>query len=70
MSDVILNFAEESADGKITYCEGDLPVPRVGETVHLDQEYRVTDVLYDLGSEQVEFPEIWLTVEPLGDETS
>lgn len=73
MSKVILNFAEEPdtgtlSDGHLLYCEGDLPVPRVGETVHIDQRYRVTDVLYDLGSGQIEYPEVWITVEPLASE--
>ncbi|EMA04285.1 hypothetical protein SAMN05443574_13510 [Haloarcula vallismortis] len=64
MSEVVLNFAEEPGEDHICTREGDLPVPRVGERVHLDREYRVDAVLYDLASEDAVPPEVWITVEP------
>lgn len=62
MTHVILNF--ETEDGQFEERrEGDIPVPRVGEYVHLSELCRVEDVTYDYSaSHSVDYPEIWLTV--------
>jgi len=67
MSEVVLHFAEEPGEDLIHTVEGDLPVPRVGEYVHLDRRYRVDAVMYDVGSEDYPPPEVWITVEPASD---
>ena len=69
MSEVVLNFAEEPGEDLICMHEGDLPVPRVGERVHLDREYRVDAVMYELGTGDAVTPEVWITVEPVSEPT-
>lgn len=67
MSDTILNF-ETTGRRHIATIETSDEVPRVGENVHFETEYKVTDVLYDYGAVtngEREHPEIWITAIPI-----
>ena len=69
----VFNFHGDGDDGdgpSLPHFESEMPVPRVGEGVHLNgMLYRVTDVQYDgMGPvERGEPPEVIIVVEPVTD---